>query len=159
MCRGNHGSLSQTLTCKIKIKVLKERNPTYSTINMCFVQALNMSESESCSGDPGITREEANKKLIASAKSGDHEGVSRALGEGAEITYRDSNGITGLHYGAYQGHDNVVKTFLEAGIDVNLNSEGRTKWNALIIAANFERILCLHVLDKYRPCPVRGGHI
>ena len=34
-----------------------------------------MSESESCSGDPGITREEANKKLIAAAGSGDHEGV------------------------------------------------------------------------------------
>ena len=31
----------------------------------------------------------ANKKLIEAAGSGDHEGVSRALEEGAEITYRD----------------------------------------------------------------------
>ena len=41
-----------------------------------------MSDSESCSGDPGVTREEANEKLIASAESGDHEGVSKALGKG-----------------------------------------------------------------------------
>ena len=35
------------------------------------------------------------------------------LGEGAEVTYRDSYGDTGLHIGAYKGHNSVLKTFLK----------------------------------------------
>ena len=72
-----------------------------------------MSESSSYSGDPGIQREEKNKKLIEAAGSGDHEGVSRALEDGAEIFHKNKHGLTGLHIGAVQGHDSVVKTFLE----------------------------------------------
>ena len=111
-----------------------------------------MSESNSGPKDPGVQIEELNKKMIEAADSGDHEGVSRALEEGAEITYRDGNGDTGLHIeaveggdhegvsralgegaeitcrdrggdtglhiGARRGHDSMVKTFLENGIDV-----------------------------------------
>ena len=73
--------------------------------------------------------------LIAAAESGDHEGVSRALGKGAEITYRGSHGDTGLHIGAMNGNDSVVKTFLEAGINVDIKDEADTKWTALIAAA------------------------
>ena len=94
-----------------------------------------MSDSESCSGDPGVTTEEANKKLIKAAWSGDHEGVSRALEDGADITYRDWAGDTGLHQGAMYGHDSVVKTFLEAGIDINIRDGADSKWKALINAA------------------------
>ena len=51
-------------------------------------------------GDPEIKlqREDLlNKKLIDAARSGDHDGVSRALGEGADTTYRGDDGDTGLH--------------------------------------------------------------
>ena len=77
-----------------------------------------MSESESCSGDPGVSREEANKKMIEAAGSGDHEGVSRALGDGAEITCRDTNGNMGIHLSAVNGHESVVLEFIKKGIDV-----------------------------------------
>ena len=105
-----------------------------------------MSESNSSSEESGVQREEINEKLIKAAESGDHEGVSRALGEGAEITFRGSDGDTSLHQGAMYGHDNVVKTFLEAGIDVNIRDGARTKWTALINAAAWDKISCLRIL-------------
>ena len=97
------------------------------------------SESESFS-------EQVNEKMLEAAKSGDHEGVSRALGEGAEITYMGSDGDTGLHLGAMEGHDSVVKTFLENGLDVNIIDGADTKWTALIIAAYMDKISCLQIL-------------
>ena len=105
-----------------------------------------MSESNSCPEDLGIQIEEINKKMIEAAGTGDHEGVSRALEEGAEITCRDRRGDTGLHIGAWKGHDIVVKTLLENGIDVNLLDEGDTKWTALMNAANYGKISCLKIL-------------
>ena len=105
-----------------------------------------MSESNSSSELSGVQREELNEKLLQAAESGDHEGVSRALGEGAEITCRDRNGDTGLHLGAYKGHDNVVKTFIEAGIFINLRDEGDTKWTALMNAVFYDEISCLQIL-------------
>ena len=104
-----------------------------------------MSESNSSPEESGAQREELNKELIQAAKSGDHEGVSRVLKEGAEITCRDRNGYTGLHIGARRGHDNVVKTFIEAGIDINIR-EGDTKWTALMIATIYDKISCLQIL-------------
>ena len=68
-----------------------------------------------------------NKKLFDAAKSGEHELLSRALGEGAEITYRGDDGDTGLHQGAMLGRDSVVRTFLEAGIDVSTHCPGSPK--------------------------------
>ena len=111
-----------------------------------------MSESNSCPEDPGV-QIKLNKKMIDAAASGDHEGVSKALGEGAEITYRDDNGDTGLHIGAWRGHDNVVKTFLENGIDVNILVEGYNKWTALINAAYYDKISCLKILLDHEADP------
>ena len=104
---------------------------------------ISSSDSDSTNSD---SCSEVNKTLIKSAKSGDHEGVSRALKEGAEITYRDWRGDTGLHQGAKYGHGSVVKTFLEAGIDVNIRDGARGKWTALINAAYWDKISCLKVL-------------
>ena len=95
-----------------------------------------------------------NQKLIQAAKSSDHEGVSRALEEGADITFRvgygDTDtfcyGDTGLHIGAMYGHDSVVKTFLEAGIDINIRDGASSKWTALINAAAWDKISCLKIL-------------
>ena len=44
------------------------------------------------------------------------------------------------------GHDSVVRTFLEAGIDVNIRDGAGTKWTALINAAAWDMISCLRVL-------------
>ena len=85
-----------------------------------------------------------NLEMIEAAKSGDHEGVSRALAEGADITYMGKDGSTGLHRGAIDGHDDLVKTFLEAGIDVNIR--GFKKFTALIKAAHYDKISCLKIL-------------
>ena len=43
------------------------------TTKYVLSRALTMSESNSCPEDPGITREELNKKMIKAAGSGDHE--------------------------------------------------------------------------------------
>ena len=102
-------------------------------------ETASSSESKSYS-------EHINEKMIKAAESGDHEDVSRALEEGAEITCRDSSGDTGLHIGAWKGHDNVVMTFLEADIDVNIRDGANTKWTALINAAYFDKISCLQIL-------------
>ena len=51
-----------------------------------------------------------------------------------------------LHRGAILGHDNVVRTFLEAGIDVNIRNGAGTKWTALINAAAWDKISCLRIL-------------
>ena len=105
-----------------------------------------MSELNSCPEDPGVQIEELNEKMIEAAGSGDHEGVSRALEEGAEITCKDWAGRTGLHIGARMGHDSVMKTFLKNGIDVNIRDEGSKGWTALINAANYGKISCLKIL-------------
>ena len=101
--------------------------------------------------------EQLNEKLLHAADFGDHEGVSRVLGEGAEITCRDSDGKTGLHVGAMEGHDSVVKIFLEAGIDVNIRDGADTKWTALINAAYWDNISCLKLLlDNGADPDIRG---
>ncbi len=91
-------------------------------------------------------QESINLDLMEAAESGDHEGVSGALDNGADITCRDGNGDTGLHVGAWKGYKSVVKTFLKKGIDVNIRGEGDTKWTALINAACSNKISCVQIL-------------
>ena len=94
-----------------------------------------------------------NQELIEASESGDHEGVSRALEKRADITSRDLDGDTGLHLGAMHGHDIVVKTLLEAGIDVNLRDSADSKWTPLINAAYWDKISCLEILLDYKANP------
>ena len=63
--------------------------------------SFSKDNSDSSSEDSG---ENLNKKLIKAAGTGDHEGVSSALEEGADITYKDKLGRTGLHIGTKKGH-------------------------------------------------------
>ena len=51
-----------------------------------------------------------------------------------------------LHREAILGHDNVVRTFLETGIDVNIRDGAGTKRTALINAAAWDKISCLRIL-------------
>ena len=72
--------------------------------------------------------------------------MSRALGEGAEITYQDSDGDTALHLAATHGLDDVLKTLIEMGIDVNIRNGSMNRWTALITAAYCGKISCLKIL-------------
>ncbi len=62
------------------------------------------------------------------------------------MSYKGSDGDTGLHLGAMEGHDSVVKTFLKASIDINIRDGANTKWTALINAAYWDKISCLKIL-------------
>ena len=122
-----------------------------------------MIETDSCSGDPEIQQKKLNKKLIEASKAGDHQGVSRALEEGAEITYRgrdgDNLGDTGLHQGTMYGHDKVVRIFLEKGIDVNIRDGAGSKATALMNAAVWNKISCLKILLENGANPdLKDGH-
>ena len=85
-------------------------------------------------GISGYNREESleqcNKnikrkgELLSTAKLGENDSVARLLDEGVEITSKDRYGNTGLHLIAARGHDTVVKTFLNKGIDVNIRGCG-----------------------------------
>ena len=78
---------------------------------------------------------ESSEKLIAAAKAGDEQTVAKLLDEGADITSSIELGITGLHYSAKEGHESVVRTFLEYGIDVNIRPNTGRRCTALIYAA------------------------
>ena len=85
-----------------------------------------------------------NEELLSAAMSGEIDSVIKLLDEGAEITSKDSNGDTGLHLSAEQGHHTVLKTFLERGINVNIR--GKYQWTALIKAANYGHLTSLKIL-------------
>ena len=57
-----------------------------------------------------VQSEELNEKLLQAARSGDQEGVSWALGVGAEIT------CIGLDIAVKRGHRAVAEAFLDHGI-------------------------------------------
>ena len=89
-----------------------------------------MSDTEAEASDK--QGEERTQKLLKASDSGDHEAVRRLLEEGAEITTKNSDGDTGLHLSVCKGHEEVVMTFINHGIDVNISD---TKWTPLMEAA------------------------
>ena len=89
-----------------------------------------MSDTEADDSDK--RREELNQKLLEASESGDHEAVSRLLDEGAEVSSKKSNDDTGLHLGVCKGHEQVVMTLINHGIDVNISD---IKWTPLMEAA------------------------
>ena len=90
-----------------------------------------MSDTEAGDSEKG-RREELNQKLLKASDSGDHEAVSGLLDEGADITTKKSNDDTGLHLGVCKGHEQVVMTLINHGIDVNISD---IKWTPLMEAA------------------------
>ena len=85
-----------------------------------------------------------NNKMISAAESGDNEGVIRLLKEGAEVTSMNRKGNTGLHLSARCGYDNVLRTILAHGIDVNLR--GYRQRTALMWAAVRGHLTSLQIL-------------
>ena len=72
-------------------------------------------------------REELIQKLLEASESDDHKAVSRLLDEGADITTKNSSGKTGLNLGVRRGHEEVVMTFINHEIDVNISDITRTR--------------------------------
>ena len=65
-------------------------------------------------------QEELNRKLVKAAGAGKNEDVIQHISDGAEITSRDSNGFTGLHLSAQEGHKDVLQTFITHKADLNI---------------------------------------
>ena len=86
-----------------------------------------------------------NMEMLSAAKSGENDSVIRLLEEGAEITSKKKYGDMGIHLSAYGGHNPVIKTFLDKGIDVDIKG-GRFQWTALINAANYGHLTSLKLL-------------
>ncbi len=52
--------------------------------------------------------------------NGGNDSVTRILEEGAEITSKDYRDDMGIHLAAGEDHHLVLNTFLEKGIDLNI---------------------------------------
>ena len=102
---------------------------------------------------------ESCKRLIAAAKAGDEQSVSKLLDEGTEITSSIEHGINGLHYAAKAGHEGVVRTFLKYGIDVNIRPRTARCCTALIYAAEEGHLATVRVLLNHGADPTIRNNI
>ena len=59
-------------------------------------------------------------ELLAASDAGDGDTVTRLLQQGVSVNSQDEFGETGLHVSAEQGHDDIVKLFLDHEADVNI---------------------------------------
>ena len=75
-------------------------------------------------------RQTLSDELLAASTDGDEENVTRLLQQGASILSKDGSGDTGLHLSCENGHENIVKIFLDHGCDIN--SRGSGQWTPLI---------------------------
>ena len=89
-------------------------------------------------------QEDLNKKLLKAAGDGNNEEVIQHLSNGAEITSTDSDGDSGLHLSAQEGHMDVLQTFITKKVDINIR--GYYLGTALMNAAHMGHLSCLHLL-------------
>lgn len=72
--------------------------------------------------------------LIAGAESGDVAEVAKALADGTPVDARDDDGRTALMVAAAHGHLDVVRVLLDAGADVNAQTDEGLNVLALLSA-------------------------
>jgi hypothetical protein len=67
------------------------------------------------------------ESLYNTAKQGDSAEVKRLIAQGADITVKDKEGYTSLHWAAFAGHAAVAEVLLAQGAEVSARSnKGRT---------------------------------
>ena len=86
--------------------------------------------------DPDI--QDKNQELLEAAKTGDEASVIRLLEAGANVR------TLHLHLAALKGHENIVKIFIDHGIEVN--SRGYKQRTHLIISANYGHLTTARLL-------------
>ncbi len=64
------------------------------------------------------------KELLAASTAGDGDTITKLLQEEVSVLSEQSNGNTGLHLSAGEGHDDIVNLFLNHNADVNIRG-----WN------------------------------
>lgn len=64
-----------------------------------------------------------NEALRKAAIKGNLRRVQRLLGEGAEVDYKDVNGLTPLYFAAGHGFTDIVRLLLERGADPDVGRE------------------------------------
>ena len=74
-----------------------------------------------------------NTNLLSASTAGDVAIVTSLLQQGASVVSEDDYGDTGLHQSAMHGHDDILKIFLNDGVDVNIRGSGQ--WTSLMYAA------------------------
>jgi len=87
-----------------------------------------------------------NKRLRNAAKSGDLEGVKRALEAGADVKAKNTMGDTALMLASKNGNTEIVKLLIEKGADVNAkDSKGNT---ALMLASKEQHTEIVNLLKE-----------
>ncbi len=72
-------------------------------------------------------RSDIGAALLAAARDGSAQGVTAALGQGADVDYREADGWTALLFAAVRGHEEIVRLLIAAGADVDVqNLDGAT---------------------------------
>ena len=68
--------------------------------------------------------QEDSEKLLAASVAGVVDTVTSLLQQGVSVLSKQRNGNTGLHLSARQGHDDIVKLFLQHETSVNIRGAG-----------------------------------
>ncbi len=75
----------------------------------------------------GLAAAERDTPLPTAAQAGDHEAVSRLLGEGTDVNTPSLDGTTALHWSVYRDDADLAGLLLDAGADANVvNRNGAT---------------------------------
>lgn len=98
-------------------------------------------------GTPGPSAAD-DLKLIEAATNGDAAGVATLLQQGADPTVRDSEWATPLGVAIVNGHEDVVRALIAAGVDPNAPARGDDP--ALFLAAAYSQPAVLQSLIDAR---------